>query len=194
MGGADKALQKLGAEPLVAHVIAALKPQCTSVIINANGPAARFAPFGVPVVPDNLPDFPGPLAGVLAGLDHFAAQRPELAFAVSVATDTPFLPANLVARLHAARSAKAAEIAVARSDNIVHPTFALWPVALRADLREALVVENLRRVNSFFARHVCAYADWDVTPYDPFLNINTLDDLRAAERILTATTAESEKR
>ncbi len=128
MGGADKALQKLGSEPLVAHVIAALQPQCVSVVINANGPAARFAPFGIPVVPDNLPDFPGPLAGVLAGLDYFAAQRPDLAFAVSVATDTPFLPADLVARLHAARAAKKAEIAVARSDNIVHPTFALWPV------------------------------------------------------------------
>lgn len=186
MGGADKPLQGLGGEPLVAHVIAALKPQCASVIINANGEAARFAPFGVPVVPDDVPDFPGPLAGVLAGLDYFAAQRPGLAFAVSIATDTPFLPADLVRQLHAARAAKKAEIAIARSDNIVHPTFALWPVALRADLREALVIEDLRRVNSFFARHVCAYADWGVTPYDPFLNINTLDDLRAAEEISTA--------
>ncbi len=199
MGGTDKALQKLGAKPLVAHVIAALMPQCASVIINANGAASRFAPFGVPVVPDDVPDFPGPLAGVLAGLDYFAAQRPDLAFAVSVATDTPFLPADLIAQLHAARSGKKAEIAVARSDNIVHPTFALWPIALRADLREALVIEDLRRVNSFFARHVCAFADWAVKPYDPFLNINTLDDLHAAEQILaahplTAPAAESERR
>ncbi len=194
MGGSDKALQKLGNQALVAHVIAALKPQCSSIIINANGDAARFAPFPVPVVADDVPDFPGPLAGVLAGLDYFAAQHPDLTFAVSVATDTPFLPTDLVARLHAARAAKKAEIAVARSDNIVHPTFALWPITLRADLREALVVEDLRRVNSFFARHVCAYADWSVAPYDPFLNINTLEDLRAAERILSAGTAESGRR
>jgi molybdenum cofactor guanylyltransferase len=199
MGGGDKALQKLGTQPLVAHVIAALAPQCRAIVINANGPAARFAPFGVPVAPDDLPDFPGPLAGVLAGLDYIARRWPELAYAVSVATDTPFLPTDLVARLHAARAAQTAEIAIARSDNIVHPTFALWPVALREDLRAALVVEDMRRVNSFLARYIRAYADWDATPYDPFLNINTWDDLHLAEQILasaprTAPAAESEKR
>ena len=186
MGGADKPLQKLNGHPLVAHVIAALEPQCAALVINANGEAMRFAALGVPIVPDGLPNFPGPLAGILAGLDYFAAQRSDLEFAVSAATDTPFLPSDLVTRLHAARAAAKAEIAIARSDNIVHPTFALWPIALREDLREALVDEDLRRVTSFVTRYACAYADWSVEPFDPFFNVNTLDDLRRAEEILAA--------
>jgi molybdopterin-guanine dinucleotide biosynthesis protein A len=186
MGGADKPLLNLGGKPLAAHVMAALAPQCATLSVNANGDATRLAGLGAPVVPDDLPGFPGPLAGILAGLDYFAARHPAFEFAVSAATDTPFLPADLVARLHAARSATGAEIAIARSDNIVHPTFALWPIALRTDLREALVEEDLRRVTSFFTRYACAYADWDVAPFDPFFNVNTPDDLRRAEEILAA--------
>lgn len=189
MGGADKPLQRLGSRPLIGHVMAALAAQCASLVINANGDPARFATLGVPVVPDELPDFPGPLAGILAGLDHFAAQRPDLEFAVSAATDTPFLPDDLVTRLHAARMAAKAEIAIARSDNIVHPTFALWPIRLRSDLRAALVEEDLRRVTSFFARHACAYADWPIAPFDPFFNVNTPDDLQRGAEILAARNA-----
>lgn len=184
MGGADKASQMLGAKPLIAHVLAAFKSQCGATVINANGDVARFADLGVPVVPDDVPDFAGPLAGILAGLDYLAAHYPHLTYAVSAATDTPFLPADLVARLDAARLAAKAEIAIARSDNIVHPTFALWPIDLRADLREALVYEDLRRVTTFFSRYRCAYADWSADPFDPFFNVNTPDDLRIAERIL----------
>lgn len=186
LGGADKPLQMLGSKPLIGYVVSALAPQSVALVINANGDAARLAALGAPVVPDELPDFPGPLAGILAGLDHLAAQRPELEFAVSAATDTPFLPDDLIARLHAARLAARAEIAIARSDNIVHPTFALWPIRLRTDLREALVEEDLRRVTGFFARHPCAYADWGIEPFDPFFNINTPDDLQRAEEILAA--------
>lgn len=184
MGGADKASQMLGAAPLIAHVLAALKPQCDAMVINANGDSARFAAFGVPVVPDDVPGFAGPLAGILAGLDDLAARYPDLAYGVSAATDTPFLPDDLVAKLHAARMAAKAEIAVARSDNTVHPTFALWPIELRTDLRDALVEEDLRRVTAFFSRYRCAYADWSVTPFDPFFNVNTPDDLRFAEETL----------
>ena len=186
MGGADKPLQMLGSRPLIGHVMAALAPQSAALVVNANGDALRLAPLGAPVVPDELPDFPGPLAGILAGLDHFAAQRPDLEFAVSAATDTPFLPDDLIVRLHAARTAARAEIAIARSDNIVHPTFALWPIGLRTDLRAALVEEDLRQVTTFFTRYSCAYADWEIEPYDPFFNVNTPDDLRRAEEILTA--------
>lgn len=109
---------------------------------------------------------------------------PILTHAVSAATDTPFLPADLFAKLDAARIAAKAEIAIARSDNIVHPTFALWPIDVRGDLREALIDEDLRRVTTFFSRYRCAYADWSVAPFDPFFNVNTSDDLRIAEQIL----------
>ena len=184
MAGADKASQMLGGKPLIAHVLAALEPQCGALVINANGDAARFTALGVPVVADDVPGFAGPLAGILAGLDYLAARYPDLTYAVSAATDTPFLPADLVAKLDAARLAAKAEIAVGRSDNIVHPTFALWPIDLRADLREALVDEDLHRVTTFFSRYCCAYADWSAEPFDPFFNVNTPDDLRIAERIL----------
>lgn len=186
MGGLDKPLQKLGARPLLAHVITALVPQCAALIINANGDAARFSGFGLSVVPDEVGGFLGPLAGILAGLDELAARHPRLDFAVSVATDTPFLPPDLVTKLHEARRAAEAEIAIARSGQILHPTFALWPIAIRDDLRRAIVEEDMRRVTSFFACHACAYADWDAAPVDPFFNVNTLDDLRRAEEILAA--------
>jgi molybdenum cofactor guanylyltransferase len=184
MGGADKALQQLGVKPLIARVIDALKPQCAALVINANGDATRFSDFATPVVADGVPGFLGPLAGVLAGLDHFAMRHPEIAFAVSVATDTPFLPADLVTKLHQARDAARADIAIARSDNFAHPTFALWPITIRDDLRHALMQEDLRRVTAFFARHACAYADWDVAPIDPFFNVNTAADLREAKAML----------
>jgi molybdenum cofactor guanylyltransferase len=184
MAGADKASQILGGKPLIAHVLAKLKPQCGVMVINANGDTARFAALDVPVVPDDVPGFAGPLAGILAGLDYLAARHPDLAYAVSAATDTPFLPVDLVAKLDAARLATKAEIAIARSDNIVHPTFALWPIDVRTDLRDALVDEDLHRVTTFFSRYRCAYADWSVEPFDPFFNVNTPDDLRIAERVL----------
>ncbi len=184
MGGADKASRMLGVAPLIAHVLGALKPQCSAMVINANGDATRFAALGVPVVADDVPGFAGPLAGILAGLDHLATHHPGLTYAVSAATDTPFLPDDLAAKLDTARLAAKAEIAIARSDNIVHPTFALWPIDLRIDLREALVEEDLRRVTTFFSRYRCAYADWSAIPFDPFFNVNTPDDLRMAEEIL----------
>jgi molybdenum cofactor guanylyltransferase len=184
MGGVDKGSQRVGATSLIAHVLAALKPQCSTMIINANGDTARFAALGVPVVSDDVPGFAGPLAGILAGLDYLAAHHSDLSYAASAATDTPFLPDDLVAKLHAARLVANAEIAVARSDNIVHPTFALWPIDLRDDLRAALVDEDLHRVTTFFSRSRCAYADWSTISFDPFFNVNTPDDLRIAEEIL----------
>ncbi len=183
MGGGDKVLQRLGGIPLVARVIAILQPQCDALIVSANGKVARFAEFGLPVVADEIEDYAGPLAGVLAGLDFLAARQPQAAFAVSVSSDTPFLPADLVARLHAARAAAGADIVCARSGGIIHPVIALWPLGIRPALRQALA-ENLRKVDRFLSRYAVAYADWPVVPADPFFNINTPDDLAAAERIL----------
>ncbi|MHB8886950.1 MAG: molybdenum cofactor guanylyltransferase MobA [Methylovirgula sp.] len=186
MGGGDKPLISLGGLSLLTRVAGTLQPQCDALLISANGDPGRFAAYGLPVVADDVPDFAGPLAGILAGLDFIATYLPEARFAVSVATDTPFLPGDLVARLHLARETEAAEIVCARSGGRVHPVVALWPITIRADLRRALVGGDLRKIERFLERYRLAYADWPAEAFDPFLNINAPADLADAERILQA--------
>lgn len=183
MGGGDKARIKIGGRTILDRVLARLTPQCASVVINANGDPARFADTGLPVVPDSVPDFAGPLAGILAGLDWAAANAPEVAGVVSVPGDCPFLPDDLVERLHQARRAAGVPLACARSGEWRHPVVGLWPVALREDLRRALVDEGLRKIEAWTQRHGVAIADWPAAPVDPFFNVNTPKDIAAAERI-----------
>ena len=183
MGGGDKTLRDAGGRPLLAHLIERLGPQVNGLLLNANGDPARFAPFGLPIAPDGVDGFPGPLAGVLAGLDWAAAHRPGCLWVVSCPGDTPFPPADLVARLHAAREAAALPLACAASGGQTHPPVALWPVALRDALRSALLAGE-RKIDRWTARHGCATADWPVEPYDPFFNANTPEDVAAASRIL----------
>ena len=157
-------------------------------MLNANGDPARFAPFGLPVVADSVPDFAGPLAGILAGLDWVAANRPGIEWVVSVPGDCPFLPRDLVARLHEARIAEGKPLACAHSGDWRHPVVGLWQVALREDLRRALTVEDLRKIEVWTARHGVALADWPAEPVDPFFNVNTPEDVarratRAAQRL-----------
>jgi molybdopterin-guanine dinucleotide biosynthesis protein A len=178
MGGGDKPLAVLAGRPLLAHVIDRLRPQVARLALNANGDPARFASWGLPVIADSLPGFPGPLAGVLAGMDWAAAQGFELL--VSAPGDTPFLPADLVTRLEAARIAAGTELACARSAGRAHPPVALWPVALREDLRAALDAGE-GKVSRWMGRHGCAEAEW---PDDPFFNANTPEDLLRAEALL----------
>ena len=142
----------------------------------------RFAFTRLPVVADEVPDFAGPLAGVLAGLDWAAAHAPDIAWVASVPGDCPFLPRDLVARLHAARAAADLPLACARSGEWRHPVVGLWRVDLRDDLRHALTVEDLRKIEIWTARHGIAIASWPEQPVDPFFNVNTPDDLAAAER------------
>ncbi len=184
MGGGDKALRKLGGTSLLARAIAALRPQCEGLVLSANGDPARFAGFDVPVVADDVPGFRGPLAGMLAGLDWIGARRPDVALAISVPADTPFLPGDLVARLIRARAEKNAEVACARSGGRTHPAVAVWPVSIRSDLRHALVGENMRKVEAFLQNYSRAIVEWPVEPYDPFFNANDPSDLVAAETIL----------
>lgn len=183
MGGGDKALRAVGGVSILERVIGVMRRQCAGLVLNANGDPARLAGFGLPIVADDAPDFKGPLAGILAGLDWVAAWRPNLAFAISAPTDTPFLPRDLVARLEAARIAQNADIACASSGGRTHPVIALWPVAIRQDLRHALVDEDLRKIGRFAERYRVAYADWPVEPFDPFFNANEPDDFTAAEAI-----------
>jgi molybdenum cofactor guanylyltransferase len=183
MGGGDKARLRIGGRTIIERVLARLKPQCAALILNANGDPARFADTGLAVVPDSVPDFAGPLAGILAGLDWAAREAPDVADIVSVPGDCPFLPEDLVARLSAARTREAAPLACARSGEWRHPVVGLWPVALRGDLRRALVAEGLRKIEAWTARHGVAVADWPAVPVDPFFNINTPEDAAEAERI-----------
>jgi molybdopterin-guanine dinucleotide biosynthesis protein A len=183
MGGGDKARIRIGDRTILERVLATFKPQCAGVILNANGDPARFADTGLPVVADSVPDFPGPLAGILAGLDWAAAHAPDIGDMVSVPGDCPFLPGDLVERLAAARHGAGTPLACARSGEWRHPTVALWRVALRHDLRKAVVEEGLRKIESWTARHGVAIADWPDTPVDPFFNVNTPEDVGQAERI-----------
>ncbi|MFZ2156585.1 MAG: molybdenum cofactor guanylyltransferase MobA [Bradyrhizobium sp.] len=183
MGGGDKPMREIGGRTILARVIARLKPQCDGLILNANGDPARFASFGLPVVPDGIADFPGPLAGILAALDWAAANRPGVTWVLSAAADCPFLPRDLVARLHAARIAENAQLAVAASGGQSHPVIGLWSVELREQLRHALVVEDIRKIDRWTARYRLATVEWPIAPLDPFFNANTMDDIAEAERL-----------
>ncbi len=193
MGGGDKALLTLGGQTLLSRVIDRLSPQVAALALNANGDAARFDAYGLPVRPDSLPDFPGPLAGVLAGLDWAAEQGADTL--VSVAADTPFFPCDLVPRLlmqaegqqHplvlAATKGDAKTRSKSRSGLIRHPTFGLWPVALRDDLRAALQ-DGLKKVVLWTDPHGGREALFPSAPFDPFFNVNTPEDLAQAEALL----------
>jgi molybdenum cofactor guanylyltransferase len=183
MGGGDKLRTKIGGVTILERVLERMRPQCTRLVLNANGDPARFGDTGLPVVADDVPDFAGPLAGILAGLDWAATHAPDTGFIASVPGDCPFLPRDLVTRLHVARAAAGVPLACARSGEWRHPVVGLWPVALRADLRQALTKDGLRKIELWTARHGVALADWPAEPVDPFFNVNTPEDVAAAERI-----------
>lgn len=183
MGGGDKTMRAIAGRPILDHVIERLAPQCASLILNANGDPSRFGLWGLPVVPDDLPDFAGPLAGVLAALDWTALHHPAIEWVVSVAADCPFLPRDLVVRMQTDRAAMQAELAVAASGDQSHPVVGLWKVSLRDELRHALVVEECRKIDRWTARYRLVTTQWPVTPVDPFFNANTPDDVAEAEAL-----------
>ena len=185
MGGGDKARIEIGGVSILDRVLATLSAQCTGMIINANGDPKRFADTGLTVVADSVPDFAGPLAGILAGLDWLAKQKNGIEWIVSVPGDCPFLPDDLVECLHQARRKMGAGVplACARSGEWRHPVVGLWPLALREDLRKALVKDGIRKIEVWTARHGVAIADWPDQPVDPFFNVNTPEDAARAERI-----------
>lgn len=193
MGGGDKGLLTLGDDTLLARVIDRLRPQVAGMALNANGDPDRFANYGLPVLSDSIQGYPGPLAGVLAGLDWAAEQGAETI--VTVAADTPFFPADLVTHLTetsqgqthplvlAATKGEAKTKSKSRSGLIRHPTFGLWPVALRDDLRAALQ-EGLKKVVLWTDKHDGREALFASDPFDPFFNVNTPDDLDHARALL----------
>ena len=185
MGGdGDKPLTPLGNGTLLSSVLDRATPQCGPMIINANSDPARYASYGLPVVPDRVEGFVGPLAGVLTAMDWAAMKAPSCRYVMSFAGDAPFIPRNLVSRLTVAVDA-GAELARARSFGQRHPVFGLWPVKLRAELRDQLVNQGIRKIDLFTADYRVEEVDFDGVP-DPFFNVNTPEDRDEAERILQA--------
>ncbi|SHH66197.1 molybdenum cofactor guanylyltransferase MobA [Marivita hallyeonensis] len=193
MGGGDKALRTVGGKTLLQRVIDRLAPQVAGMALNANGDPARFEAFGLPVLPDSISGFPGPLAGVLAGLDWAAEQGADRI--VTVAGDTPFFPDTLVARLEDTARGMAHPLVLAatprgeektksmsKSGLIRHPTFGLWPVALREDLRTALQ-DGIKKVVIWTEKHGGREAVFPTEGGDPFFNVNTPEDLETAEAL-----------
>jgi molybdenum cofactor guanylyltransferase len=192
MGGGDKTLRTLGGQPMLAHVIARLRPQVGAMVLNANGDPARFVAFGLPVVADTIPDYAGPLAGILTGLRWAQSNQPDVRWIASAAADTPFFPHDLVARLHAAVQSSASpakpKIVLAASADGLQPVFGLWPVALADDLERALAA-GTRKILAWTDTHDTAVVTFAAQmirdrAIDPFFNANRPEDLAVAEKLL----------
>ena len=186
MGGGDKGLLDLDGRSILGHVVDRLAPQCGAMALNANGDPARFADLGLPILPDSIDGFVGPLAGVLAGLDWAAGEGAEMI--VTAAADTPFFPETLVADLMQAADGMEAPLALAATRDPEsgklwrQPTFGLWPVALRDDLRAALE-GGLRKVVIWTDQHGARTVEFPMGRVDPFFNVNTPEDLDTARQL-----------
>ena len=191
MGGGDKCLKLLAGQPILAHVLERLDGQAERILLNANGDVTRFASWGVPVATDVVAGFGGPLVGVLTALEWAAIHAPEITDVVSVPGDGPFLPRDLVRRLVDVRTIADAVLAQAASNGRTNPVVGLWPVALAAELRHAVVVERIAKVDAWTARYGLATVDFAATQLDPFFNANTQEDLTEAGRLLRAQSLDS---
>ncbi len=185
MGGGDKGLSVLGGRPMMDRIIERVRPQVSTLILNANGDGERFAGYGLDVVPDVIEGFAGPLAGVLTGLEWAAANAPGVQWVATFAIDAPFVPMDLVERLTKALADDGADLACACSNGRAHPVFGLWPVHLAGDLRRAMIDEDMRKIDRWTARYHLVEVDFSAKPFDPFFNINAPDNLAEAERLLS---------
>lgn len=184
MGGGDKCLRPLGERTILEHVIDCIRPQVGPLILNANGNPARFQRYGLPVVADVVDGFAGPLAGILTGLRWAAKEAPHCDWVLSVPTDAPFIPQDLVASLSKGISAQNAQLACATSRGRTHPVVGLWPVTLADALEHALVSEDVRKIDRWTARYDLVEVAFDDADIDPFFNTNRPEDLAIAERLL----------
>ena len=183
MGGGDKPMKTVGGRTILERVIARVAPQCDELILNANGDPARFGSFGLPVVADIVDGHAGPLAGVLTALDWTARHRPDVQWVLSAPTDSPFLPHDLVERLHQVLTERDMPLAVAASGGQAHHAIGLWNVSLHNELRHALLVDDIRQISRWTAGYKAATATWPTEPVDPFFNANTVEDIAEAERL-----------
>ncbi len=188
MGGGAKCLRPLGDRPLLAHVIERARSQVGALVLNINGDEERFREFGLPLAMDVVGGFAGPLAGILTGLEWAAREAPEATLVASFATDSPFIPEDMVARMLDAVERQGADLACAVSKGRAHPVFGLWPVRLAEDLRRALVQEGVRKVDGWTSGYSLARVEFGHRPVDPFFNVNRPGDLEEAERLLQGMT------
>ncbi len=184
MGGGDKCLRVLAGTTLLKRVIDCATPQVDDLILNANGDPGRFDDYGLPVIPDVVDGFAGPLAGILTGLEWVQENRPDCRWVASFACDAPFAPTNLVSKMFEAIKQQNGDLACASSNERDQPVFGLWPISLAKDLRRALVDEDIRKVDVWTARYHLVRVTWTSVPVDPFMNVNRPEDLAKAEEVL----------
>lgn len=188
MGGREKAFLDLAGRPMLAHILERFAPQVARLAINANGDPARFAAFSLPIIADRMPDYPGPLAGILAGLRWAAAGAPRTTHVATVSSDAPFIPSDLVTRLAQAAAEAGGGIAVAQSGDVLHPVVALWPLGI-ADALERALATGERRVRRWVERQDMRAVTFaplavDGRTVDPFFNVNTPAELAEAETLM----------
>jgi molybdopterin-guanine dinucleotide biosynthesis protein A len=187
MGGREKAFLELAGQAMLSHIIARFAPQVSHLAINANGDPARFAAFGLPVIADTVPDFAGPLAGILAGLRWVAAGSPLATHMATVSSDAPFIPLDLVARLVAAAETGDA-IVVAQSVGVVHPVVGLWPLGIANTLEYALATgeRGVQRWVESQGMRTVAFPQFELSgrAIDPFFNVNTPSEFSEAEALM----------
>ncbi len=183
MGGGDKPLKSLGGRPILDLVIERARPQVETLVLNINGDAGRFAAYGLPIAADVIDGYAGPLAGILTGMEWSRSQVPDARWMVSFATDAPFFPRDMVARLIGETEKTGAEMACARSNERTHPVFALWPIRLADELRRAMMDEDMRKIDRWTERYTIVHVDFKCPEpeIDPFFNINRPEDLTEAE-------------
>ncbi|MAZ02636.1 MAG: molybdenum cofactor guanylyltransferase MobA [Sneathiella sp.] len=184
MGGGSKFLQELGGQTLLERIVETLRPQVGEIVLNMNADIPRDALPDLPVLKDSVSGFAGPLAGILTGLEHFSVKDGTASHMLSVPTDAPFIPGNLVERLSEGLQGDKTTIVMAYSVGRVHPVVALWPIALAADLRKALTEENMRKILVFADRYNRVEIEWTEDEGDPFFNVNRPEDLEAARQRL----------
>ena len=179
MGGGDKCLLPVNGKSLIAHILAAIIPQTGDILINTNSDPAPFLKFGLPMLPDAIPGFQGPLAGILTGMLWSRRRHPRQAHLLSVASDVPFLPRDLVTRLSQSLIDQNADIAIASCPQGTHPTIGLWPVDLAERLKHDLMQTSIRSVHQWLSTFRVALAEF---PSDALTNINTPIELAACQR------------
>ncbi|MCF8465887.1 MAG: molybdenum cofactor guanylyltransferase MobA [Sneathiella sp.] len=184
MGGGAKFLQELRGRTLLSRIVDTLRPQVTEMVLNMNMDIEDIVSPDIAVLKDSVSGFVGPLSGILTGLEYFNEKKVDASHMLSVPTDAPFMPADLVSRLAAALGPRDNTIVMARSAGRVHPVAALWPLSLASDLRAALVGEDLRKILVFADRYTRVEVTWEDDEGDPFFNINRPEDLAEAERRL----------
>ena len=183
MGGGDKCLLPLAGKTLLQRTIDRAQPQVHQLLLNANGNSLRFARTRLPVIADLFPNNLGPLAGIHAGFNWMQTKAPQAEWLISFASDTPFFPANLVEELLAAAQTASTKLAVATSKLNAHPVFALWHISLKPEIEAQLKTAEAPRLQDWMKAHNPVEVDFNADAYDPFFNINTPQDLYAAEPI-----------